>query len=60
MTEWQEVFFHTNFSNFWWPMQPQLLKYRAETLQVTDLNTLFQFQPKSFFPEQVDFVFAES
>ena len=49
MTEWQEVFPDTNFSNIWWPMQPQLLKYRAETLQVTNFIMLFQFQPKSFF-----------
>ena len=37
-----------------------LLKYRAETLQVTNLNMFFQFQPKPFFPERVVFVFAES
>ena len=60
MTELQEVFPHTNVSTIWWLMQPQLLKYRAETLQVTNFTMLFQFQPKSVFPEQVDFVFAES
>ena len=41
-------------------MQPQLLKYGAKTLQVTNFIMLFQFQSKSFFPEKVDFVFAES
>ena len=41
-------------------MQPQLLKYGAKTLQVANFIMLFQFQPKSFFPEKVDFVFAES
>ena len=51
---------HTNFSKFWWPMQPQLLKYGAKTLQVTNFIMLFQFQPKSFFPKKVDFVFAAS
>lgn len=48
------------FLRFGGQMQPQLLKYGAKTLQVANFIMLFQFQPKSFFPEKVDFVFAES
>ena len=35
VTGWQKLFSHTNSSNFRQPMQSLLLRYAAETLQVT-------------------------
>ena len=35
VTGWQKLFSHTNSSNFRRPMQSLLLRYAAETLQVT-------------------------
>ena len=60
VTEWQEVFSHTNFSNFLVADAATTFGIESWNFTVTDLNMLFQFEPKSFFPEQVDFVFAES